>query len=78
MVVPTKSLQHIERRPTPRQRSRAYSVALFVSEIRSFWRDAVTFELEVAEATALGRYFLRLFGWQNLLDIDLTNEVFAF
>ena len=27
----------------------SYSVALFVSEIRSFWRDAVTFEVEVAE-----------------------------
>ena len=26
-----------------------YSLALFVSEIRSFWRDAVTFEVEVAE-----------------------------
>jgi hypothetical protein len=27
----------------------SYSVALFASEIRSFWRDAVTFEVEVAE-----------------------------
>ena len=25
------------------------SIALFVSEIRSFWRDAMTFEVEVAE-----------------------------
>ena len=31
-----------------------------------------------SNAAALGRYFLRLFGWQNLLDTDLINEVFAF
>ena len=24
------------------------------------------------------RCFLRFFGWQNLLDADLINEVFAF
>ena len=48
--IPTKSLPHIERRPNV---STAFpttdSLAVFVSKIRSFWRDAVTFEVEVAE-----------------------------
>jgi hypothetical protein len=49
-----------------------------VSEIRSFWRNAMVFEARVAENTALGQQFLRFFRWQNRLKKDLIDKVFAF
>jgi hypothetical protein len=44
MGFPTKSLPHIEHRPNA-----AETLSYFVSEIRSFWRNAMTFEVGVAE-----------------------------
>jgi hypothetical protein len=79
MGFPTKSLPQIERRPNVSAAfPTTYSVALFVSEIRFFWRNAVTFEVELQERHCIRRYFLRFFGWQNLLKTDLIDEVFAF
>jgi hypothetical protein len=50
MEVPAKSLPHGKRGPNA---SAAFpttlSLASFVSEIRFFWRNVVTFEVEVAE-----------------------------
>ena len=47
---PTKSLPHIERRPNASASfPTRYSVVLLVSEIRSFWRNVMTFEAGAAE-----------------------------
>ena len=78
MRFPTNSLPHIERKPNALAAfPTTYSIALFVSEIRSFWRDAVTFEVGVAEMPLHWWFFLRVLRWQNLLNTDLINEVFA-
>jgi hypothetical protein len=48
--VPTKPLSHIERRPIAAAAfPTVKSLAQFVSEVRSFRRNAMTFEVGVAE-----------------------------
>ena len=43
-----------------------------------FWCNAMIFEARVAEMPLHQAVFATLFWWQNLLNTDLINEVFAF
>jgi hypothetical protein len=48
-----------------------------VSEIRSFWRNAMTFETGVAEMPLRSVVLLTFVRVAKSLDTDLINEVFA-